>query len=161
MKDTGRITRREFIAATAAVGACICGLEGCILFPAEGNTPRIHPPAYKIAESKTKREIIIDAGKVPDLLNEGSAVKIIDERLKHSIIIANTGENAFTALSIACTHNQFEVEYKHEQKLFKCISINHAEFSTDGRVIRGPTREALTSYPIRRQNDQLILSIAG
>ena len=105
-------------------------------------------------------EIIIDTGKAPELLNEGSAVKIIDSRIKDSIIIANTGENVFVALSIACTHNGFEVEYKHDKKVFKCISLNRAEFSCDGHVLDGPTSKNLNAYPIRLQNDKLIVSIA-
>ena len=160
MKENGKVTRREFIATTAAVGACMCGLNGCFIFPNVGDTPQIQPPAYEIATSGKNVDIIIDTGKAPDLLNEGGAVKIIDSRIKDSIIIANTGENVFVALSIACTHNGFEVEYKHDKKIFRCISVNHAEFSCDGRVVDGPVSKALSSYPTRRHNEKLIISIA-
>lgn len=160
MKENGKVTRREFMATTAAVGACMCGLTGCFIFPNVGDTPQIHPPAYEIAASDKNVDIIIHSGKAPDLLNEGTAVKIIDSRINDSIIIANTGENVFVALSIACTHNGFEVEYKHAEKIFRCISVNHAEFSCDGRVVDGPTSKALSSYPIRRHNEKLIISIA-
>ncbi len=37
MKENGKVTRREFIATTAAVGACMCGLNGCFIFPNVGN----------------------------------------------------------------------------------------------------------------------------
>jgi len=95
----------------------MCGLNGCnILLPQTGDTPRIHPPAYEIVEANRKVDIIIDIEKTPDLLNEGSAVKIIDKRLNERIIIANTGKNGFSALSIFCTHNGAEVEYKHDLK---------------------------------------------
>jgi len=160
MKANGKVTRREFISTTAAVGACMCGLNGCLLFSLEGDTPQIRPPAYAIEASDKNLEIVIDIGKAPDLLTEGNAVKIIDSRIKEAIIIANTGQNAFTVLSIACPHNGFEVEYKHDQKIFKCISVSRAEFAFDGQVLNGPPRKPLTSYPIRRQDDKLIVSIA-
>ena len=160
MKEERRLNRREFMAATAAAGACMCGLNGCFVFPNDGDTPQIHPPVYEIRSAHNHMDIVIDTGKSPDLLKEGSAVKIIDARLKDSIIIANTGENVFVALSIACTHNGFEVEYKHDRKIFRCISVNHAEFSCGGRVIDGPTSKALSSYPIRRQNESLTISMA-
>ena len=105
-------------------------------------------------------EIVIDTRQVPDLMNEGSAVKIIDSRIKDSIIIANTGKNVFVALSIACTHNGFEVEYNHDQKIFKCISVSRAEFSCDGKVINGPPNRALASYPIQLREEKLIVSYA-
>jgi nitrite reductase/ring-hydroxylating ferredoxin subunit len=159
VKDNAKVTRREFITTTAAVGACMCGLNGCLLFSLEGDTPQIHPPAYAIEASNMQAEIVIDTGKAPELLNEGCAVKIIDPRIKESIIIANTGENGFAVLSIACPHNGFEVEYLHDRKIFKCISVSRAEFACDGQVLSGPPRKPLTSYPIRRQNDKLIVSI--
>jgi cytochrome b6-f complex iron-sulfur subunit len=159
MKEGRNVTRREFMVSTAAVGACMCGLNGCFVFSLEGDTPQIHPPAYAIEASNMNVDIVIDTGKAPDLLNEGSAVKIIDPRLKNSIIIANTGEEDFVALSIACPHNGFEVEYHHDRKLFKCISVSRAEFAFDGRVLNGPPRKPLASYPIRRQDDSLIVTM--
>jgi hypothetical protein len=159
MKDIGKVSRREFIATTAAVGACMCGVNGCnFLLPQTGDTPQLHPPAYEITESNKKVEIIIDTGKAPELLNEGRAVKIIDPRIKDRIIIANTAENVFKALSISCTHNGAEVEYKHDRKIFKCVSFNRAEFSLDGRSIDNMNLTILTSYSIRRQNGNLIIS---
>lgn len=160
MKARGNVTRREFMATTAAVGACMCGLNGCFVFSLEGDTPQIHPPAYAIEETSRNVEIVINTEKVPELLNEGRAVKVIDPRLKDSIIIANTGGKGFAALSIACPHNGFEVEYIHDQKIFKCISVSRAEFARDGEVLNGPPRKPLASYPIRRQDDRLIVTIA-
>ncbi|MBU2622827.1 MAG: hypothetical protein KKD92_10965 [Proteobacteria bacterium] len=158
MKDIGKVSRREFIATTAAVGACMCGLNGCnILLPQTGDALQIHSSAYEISESNKKVEIIIDTGKAPDLMNVGSAVKIIDSRINDRIIIANTGESDFTALSLSCTHNGAEVEYKHDRKIFKCVSYNRAEFSLDGRSIDSMNLKTLKTYPIRRQNEKLII----
>ncbi len=162
MKEIGIVSRREFIATTAAVGACMCGLNGCnFLLPQIGDTPQILPPAYEVAESNKKIEIIIDTGKIPDLLNEGSAVKIIDSRINDRIIIANSGGNAITALSISCTHNGAEVEYIHDRKVFKCVSFNRAEFSLEGRSLDAMNLKTLASYPLRRQNEKLIISFAA
>jgi len=158
MKEFGKVSRREFIATTAAVGACMCGLNGCnFLLPQTGDTPQINPPAYKITESNKKVEISIDAGKAPDLMNVGRAVKIIDSRINDRLIVVNAGENVFIALSLSCTHNGAEVEYKHDRKIFKCVSYNRAEFSLDGRSIDSMNLKTLKSYPIRRQNDKLTI----
>ncbi len=160
MKDTGKVSRREFLATSAAAGACLCGLTGCnLLLPQTGDTPLIQPPAYEIVEANGKVDIVIDIGKTPDLLKEGCAVKIIDKRINDRIIVANTGKNGFTALSISCTHNGAEVEYKNDLKKFICVSFNHAEFSPDGRSIDGMKLKTLTSYPISRKDENLIISI--
>ena len=157
-----KVSRREFIATTAAVGVCMCGLNGCNFFlPYTGDTPQIYPPAYRITDSNGKVEIIIDNGKIPDMLNEGSAIKIIDPKIKDRIIIANPGDNKLIALSIACTHNGAEVEYIHDQKIFKCVSFNRAEFSLEGKSADAMNLNTLTSYPLRRQNEKLIISISA
>ncbi len=158
MKPIKKVTRRDFMVTAAAAGVCVCGLEGCFILSTAGNTPEIQPPAYELQESDKK--IVIFIYKVPDLFNKIYAVKIIDSRIKDSLIIANTGNDVFKALSIKCTHNNFEVEYEHDEKRFRCISGHRAEFSTSGRVIDGPTEIPLTSYPIRRQSDKLIISLA-
>lgn len=161
MKEAGKVSRREFLAATTAASACLCGLNGCFLFPIAGDTPQIHPPAYEIAASDKQTEIIIHTGKIPDLLSEGTAVKIIDPQARDSIIIANTGGSVFVALSISCSHNGFEVEYEHDKKIFRCISIGHAEFSCDGKVLSGPANKQLNAYPARLQEDKLIVSFVA
>jgi nitrite reductase/ring-hydroxylating ferredoxin subunit len=155
-------SRREFIAATAAVGACMCGLNGCNFFlPYTGDTPQIHPPASEITELDGKVEIIIDTAKIPDMLNEGRAIKIFDPKIKDRVIIANPGNNKLIALSIACTHNGAEIEYKHDQKIFKCVSYNRAEFSLEGKSTDTMNLKTLPSYPLRRQNDKIIISFSA
>lgn len=157
-----KISRREFIATTAAVGVCMCGLNGCnFILPYTGDTPQIDPPAYEIAESNGKAEIIIDTVKIPDMLNEGKAIKIIDPKIKARIIIANPGDNKLIAMSIACTHNGAEVEYKHDKKMFKCVSFNRAEFSLEGKSTDTMNLKTITSYPLRRQNEKIIISFSA
>lgn len=157
-----KVSRREFIATTAAVGMCMCGLNGCNFFlPYTGDTPQIHPPAYEITESNGKVEIIIDIVKIPDMLNQGNAIKIIDPKINDRIIIANPGDNKLIAFSIACTHNGAEVEYIHDKKIFKCVSYNRAEFSLEGKSTDVMNLKTLKSYPLRRQNEKLVISFSA
>ena len=159
MENACLINRRTFITTSTALaaGICVCGLEGCFLFPSEGNTPKILPQSYEIHEHEKK--LIIFMELAPELRNAGTAVKIIDSRLNDSIIIVNTGVKGFRALSIKCTHNGFEVEYKPDDNIFRCISVNHALFSCDGEVLSGPTEKTLAIYPVEVTNDKLMISI--
>lgn len=158
-----KLTRRDFMTASsaAAAGVCICSMGGCLPLGRQGNTPEIKPQAFKIEETDSKIDIIIEINEIPELMKEGKAYKIINAQLNDSLIIANTGGDQFVATSISCTHNSFEVEYQHDNKRFRCISINHAEFALDGKVIgHTSTTKALKTYPIHRQSDKLILNFA-
>ena len=157
-----KVSRREFIATAASVGACMCGVNGCnIILPGTGDTPQIHPPAYEIAESNGKVEIIIDTVKIPDMLNEGKSIKIIDPKIKDRIIIANPGDNKLIAMSIACTCKGAEVEYIHDKKMFKCVRYPKAEFSLEGKSTGNPNLDTIKSYPLHRQNDKLVISFSA
>jgi len=159
MNDIKKVTRREFMVTTTAAVSGVYLLEGCSFFSHYGDIPEINQEAYKIQDSNKTIDIFLD--KAPDLLNEGYAVKIIDSRLKEPLIIANTGGSDFKAFPITCTHNNYEVEYKHDKKKFRCINISHSEFSTDGTVTFGPADKPLTPYPIHRQSNKLIISLVG
>ncbi|MFZ3046605.1 MAG: Rieske 2Fe-2S domain-containing protein [Desulfatirhabdiaceae bacterium] len=157
-----KVSRREFIATTAAVGVCMCGLNGCnFILPYTGDTPQIHPPTYEIAASNGTVEIIIDTVKIPDMLNEGNAIKIIDPKIHDRIIIANPGDNQLIAMSSACTHKGAEVEYIHDKKMFKCVSFNRAEFSLEGKSTDTMNLKTIKSYPLRRQNDKLVILLSA
>ncbi len=65
--------------------------------------------------------------------------------VRNKLIIARTNTTTYVALSVACTHEGTEVTYQSGNKQFNCP--NHgSNFTTDGSVINGPARRALTKY---------------
>lgn len=140
-----QVTRRTALAAigSAGAGACMCGLEaGCATFTKVGKTPAIASEAYAVED----RRLRIDLGKVPDLAAVGGAVKIIDPKLPSSLIVARTAENVYAAVSLLCPHRGVEVEYRHAQHCFRCASLGHSTFGTDGALLKGFAHHGLTRY---------------
>lgn len=140
-----QVTRRTALAAigSAGAGACMCGLEaGCATFTKVGKTPAIASEAYAVED----RRLRIDLDKVPDLAAVGGAVKIIDSKLPASLIVARTAENAYAAVSLLCPHRGVEVEYRHAQRHFRCASLGHSTFATDGTLKKGFAHHGLTPY---------------
>jgi len=140
-----KMTRRSMVTAIGAAGAgtCVCGLGGgCATFSKVGDTPAIAADAYAI-EGKTLK---VTLGKTPALASVGGAVKIIDARLPTSVIIARTGEAEYAAVSLLCPHRGVEVEYRHADKQFRCASLGHSKFGTDGALKKGLTKKSLTRY---------------
>ena len=121
----------------------MCGLGGgCATFSRVGQTSEIAADAYDI-EGKTLR-VMLD--KTPALADVGGSVKIIDSRLPTPVIIGRTGEEAFAVVSLLCPHRGVEVEYKHADQRFRCASIGHSKFGTDGALKRGPSKKPLSRY---------------
>ncbi|HNX35224.1 MAG TPA: hypothetical protein PKM57_11390 [Kiritimatiellia bacterium] len=143
-----KMTRRGVVAALGAAGAgtCVCGLNGgCATFTKKGKTPAIDTAAYVI-EGRT---INVELAKVPPLATVGGSVKVIDPRLPTPIIIARKGEADYAVVSLLCPHRSVEVEYQHEQQHFRCASLGHSKFGTDGALQKGLADKGLTRYEAR------------
>jgi len=127
----------------AGAGVCVCGMnEGCATFTKKGKTPAITAEAYVIEGNTVK--VALD--KVPALAVVGGSVKIIDPRLPTSIIIARKTEDEYAAVSLLCPHCGVEVEYLHDEKRFRCASLGHSKFGTDGTLQKGLANKGLTRY---------------
>lgn len=140
-----KMTRRSMVTAIGAAGAgtCVCGLGGgCATFSKVGATPAIAADAYVI-EAKTLK---VTLGKVPPLAAVGGSVKVIDARLPTPIIIARAGEAEYAVVSLLCPHRGVEVEYRHADKQFRCASLGHSKFGTDGKLKKGLAKKSLSRY---------------
>lgn len=139
------ITRRNWVrmASSAGAGVCLCGcVGGCATFNKVGTTSAIAPDAYTV-EVKTIK-VLLD--KTPSLASVGGSVKIIDARLPTPVIIGRTGKSTYAVVSLLCPHRGVEVEYRHEDKMFRCASLGHSKFGTDGKLIKGLTKKSLSPY---------------
>lgn len=142
------MTRRDVVTAIglAGTGACVCGMnQGCATFTKKGKTPAIAAEAYVI-EGNVLR-VALD--KVPPLAVVGGSVKVIDARLPTPIIIARTGEADYAVVSLLCPHRGVEVEYQHGQQRFRCASLGHSKFGTDGALQKGLADKGLARYEAR------------
>ncbi len=140
-----KVTRRGVVAAigAAGAGACVCGMgAGCATFTKTGKTSALAAEAYVIEGSAVK--VALD--KVPALSAVGGSAKLIDARLPTPIIIARKGEADYAVVSLLCPHRGVEVEYQHEQQRFRCASLGHSKFATDGALQKGLANKGLTRY---------------
>jgi len=49
----------------------------------------------------------------------------------------------------------------HDKKMFKCVSFKQAEFSLEGKSTDAMNLKTLKKYPLRRQNDKLVISFSA
>jgi len=139
------ISRRRVVAAISAAGAgtCVCGLSGgCASVSKVGKTVPIATDAYVIEATK----VVVDLSQVAALNEVGGSAKIIDARLPTPLIIARTDKTEYAVVSLLCPHRGVEVEYRHQDKQFRCASLGHSRFGTDGAFNKGPAAKPLNAY---------------
>ena len=158
-----KMSRKTFlIGGTTAVAAVVTGVCACrktvwATISGKGTTPLIASEAYEVLDDQRVR---IHLGSVPELVRVGGAVKIIDSRLDDSLIVARIAEDAYVAASIHCTHRGVEVEYKEEEKCFKCASIGGSRFATNGEKTRGFAKGPLRTYALTSEGDDLVIRLS-
>lgn len=94
-----------------------------------------------------------------DLNNE---IKNVGEsKVSGGVIVARIASGnisaAFTAVQVACTHEQFSINYIHNQSKFIC-PLHNSEFSVTGAVLNGPAKVNLKAYACAVNGTSLTVS---
>lgn len=101
----------------------------------------IPPPSDKIT-------IDLDSSQYSALKTAGNSATY------QEIIIANTGNEVFVALSSVCTHQGCTISYNHANTNFPC-PCHGSVFSVQGSVLQGPATTAVKRYSVTREGSQL------
>jgi len=100
-------------------------------------------------------ELVIEQGRIVLNLEEsryqplntiGNGLKIEINRQEKPLIITRVTETRVAAFSSQCTHAGYEVLLP-EQGILTCASGHGGAFDLEGRVVAGPAKSNLPSYP--------------
>lgn len=131
--------RRKFITRSMQAGAAIAIPFAISCSKDEDND--IPPPSDKIT-------IDLDSSQYSALKTAGNSATY------QEIIIANTGNEVFVALSSVCTHQGCTISYNHANTNFPC-PCHGSVFSVQGSVLQGPATTAVKRYSVTREGSQL------
>lgn len=96
--------------------------------------------------------IDLDSSQYSTLKTAGNSVTL------QGIIVANTGNEVFVALSSVCTHQGCTISYNHANTNFPC-PCHGSVFSNQGSVLQGPATTAVKKYTVSREGN--VLTITG
>ena len=132
-----KLTRREFIATTAASAGCLATAGCMITNPA---------PTFEAGDDGTL--------PLPQALSQpGAQVKVRLVGVDQPILVWSTSEG-LAATSVICTHRGCEVAFNAEANTLDC-PCHGSRFHPDGTVLRGPARKALQAYKAIREGERL------
>lgn len=98
-----------------------------------------------------------DAGTID--LNDPNFINLKSDggfAYKDDLIVINTGDENFIALSSICTHNACTVSYSTSSNNLPC-PCHGSVFATNGSVINGPADIPLETYKVEREGDILTI----
>ncbi|MEW6495134.1 MAG: Rieske (2Fe-2S) protein [Cyanobacteriota bacterium] len=94
-------------------------------------------------------------GTVAELNQKGQIKK---ELAKGSVLIVSNPANPKTIKAVRpiCTHKGCTVEWKTDKKAFIC-PCHDAEFSPDGKVLKGPAKKSLSAYEAKIEGELVLV----
>lgn len=100
----------------------------------------------------TKIDLDLGLAENSSLNTKGSS------KIVKGVLIINSGDDNFIALSSICTHQGCTVEYNSSANNIQC-PCHGSTFSTMGSVVTGPAVSALRSYSISKTGNILSISV--
>ncbi len=94
-----------------------------------------------------------------NFIKNGKAVDYIiatNNKLQYPIYVFQFSKTEYSALYLRCTHQGSELSAFGDKLI---CSAHGSEFDNKGNVTQGPASEKLRQFPIRIENDNLILSL--
>ena len=96
---------------------------------------------------------------IADLAEPGSAVRLEDDAVPKNLLIVHGADGNFYVFVNECTHAGRKIDLNDAGEL-ECTSISSSIFRYDGSVDSGPAEDALTTYAVALEGDQLSVTLA-
>lgn len=135
------LTRRRFLNRVLGGGATV--LAAYIIYPvAKFFVP---PTAPLDAQSK------VQAATLDELKpNSAKFFRFLDK----PAVLVKLPDGNYEALSAKCTHLGCTVAFEQDRETFYC-NCHGSEFSTDGKVLKGPAAQPLSRYLVSISGDNI------
>jgi cytochrome b6-f complex iron-sulfur subunit len=154
------MNRREFI-TWVGVGSIASSLPLALAACSPKTTESSSEPQSQSSSqsqssaSPSRADGFQSVGKVEELKQKGQILN--DKFPAGSILVVSNPANSktITAVNPICPHRGCTVEWKAAQKAFVCPCHN-AQFSTSGKVLKGPADKPLSTYEAKVEGDSIL-----
>jgi Rieske Fe-S protein len=148
------MTRRDLVQKIAMGGTTIFLVPSIFTqcSKPEEETPDPNPNPPPGGGNPTSLIVDLATATYSSLNNAGASIVV------QGIIIANTGNNNFVALTSICTHEGCTIGYSASSNTFPC-PCHGSVYSTTGAVLNGPAVIGVKSHAISRSGNVLTIAL--
>lgn len=137
--------RRDFIRSSCTT--CLLTATGWMLPALTG----CGPAAYQVLSTEEKENRI----EIPaDAFAKGPLVLVRPHGWFYSVALRKHEDNTYSALLLKCTHQDNQLTASSEG--YSC-SLHGSTYNKEGRVIKGPAEQALKTFSVTSNANQLII----
>ena len=152
------ISRRSLLKFTGACGLTFLA-TGCGLTNRLAGVPQTQLPTIEDAWTYEKGKLTLDMKKLPEITKLGGAVRIEGGALPDPILVVYGEDKNYYAFKNACTHAGRMIDPLAGTMNLQCCSVGRSTYDYRGKVLSGPAKKALTSYPLSVDGDNIIIIV--
>ncbi len=105
-------------------------------------------------------KLTIDLGKASELKTPGAAIRFEGKNLPKRVLVVYGEDREYRAFHNRCTHlGHRRLDPVPGTSTVQCCSINKSTYDAGGKKIFGPAPYPITLYPVKKEQDNLIVSI--
>jgi nitrite reductase/ring-hydroxylating ferredoxin subunit len=93
----------------------------------------------------------IDLAREQGLRKTGEAKTAVDLDRKVNILVVQYEKGRWAAVDRTCTHGGAMCAYQKRSRTLRCTSLNHAEYTLEGKLLHGRTHGNLRSYAVKER----------
>lgn len=133
-------SRRAWLGQTLAAGAA-----ACLVLAWPWRRALARKIGLKLAQLDSLREV-------------GGSQVLNLKGLDGPLLLVRDGETSVRALNPMCTHKKCMVRYSAESGKLHC-KCHKSAFKLDGKVLGGPAKKDLATYPASLTHDQVVVTL--
>ena len=104
-------------------------------------------------------EIAIDLDRTPELSQSGSGIRLEGGGFTERVLVIHGDGDSLHAFRNRCGHGGRRLDPVPGTHTVQCCSLGKSTYDYDGKVLSGPTKEAITCYPTRTKDRKLFFII--
>ncbi len=106
-------------------------------------------------------KLTIDLSKASELKASGGAARFEGNNLPVRVLVVYGEDGEYRAFQNRCTHfGHRRLDPVPGTSTVQCCSINKSTYDSDGKNIFGPAPRPGTRYPVEKDQEKLIVSVA-
>ena len=105
------------------------------------------------------RKISIDLNAMPELKDNGSALRFEGKGLEEPVLVVHGDDGAYHAFKNRCTHGKRALDPVPGTSTIQCCSVGTSTFNYDGFLIEGPAKGPLAVYEVDRAGENLTITL--
>lgn len=114
---------------------------------------------YKRLESKLRPDGFQSVGSLTELEQISGKIQVQADSTPIVVIRKPSQSGALVALNPTCPHAGCQVDWQKDNNKFVC-PCHGSEFDPSGKVIQGPAGRALTRYPVKIEDQTILVKLA-